>query len=154
MIQSVKQLQFDKQTSSYDVESKKYKLNKECEERVINGYYAHLQLNQPQTPDQQENNIERQTMIALSSMLEATHFGDNKHKGFQQYRPTLDQLRVFIQLRIKVTEYHKQKPVYEKVNKKTKEELIVMCLSHAHLPLQTRIYRQPSQTITTNDDST
>ena len=155
MIESVKQIQLEKQTSSYEVESKKYKLNDECEERVINGYYAHLKLNQIPDSDAQENlSNSRETIIALAQKLERTHFGLNKHKGFQQYRPTLDQLRVFIQLRIEVTQYHKHKPVYEKVNKKTKEELIDMCLSHVHLPLQTRIYTQPSQAITTNDNNT
>ena len=98
MIQSVKQLQIDKQTSSYEVESKNYKVNDECELRVINGYYAHLELNQTQNVDQQEVINTRQMIIGLSPMLEATHFGDNKCKGFQQYRPALDQLRVFIQL--------------------------------------------------------
>jgi hypothetical protein len=152
MIQSIKQLMIDKQTSSYEVESKKYKLNEECQLRVINGYYAHLQLHPSTQSEHKHDSTIRQTIQQLSPYLKATHFGDNKHKGFQQYRPTLDQLRVFIQLRIPVTKFHKQKPVYEKVNKKTKEELINMCLSHAHLPLQMRIYRQPPQDITTNED--
>ena len=86
--------------------------------------------------------------------MEATHFGLNKHKGFQQYRPNLDQIKAFIQLRIEVTTFHKNKPVYERVNKKTKEELIHMCVSHAHKPLQTCIYRQPSQQVTTNNNTT
>ena len=55
MIEAVKQLQLDKQTSSYEVESKKYKVNDECEVRVIIGYYAHLKLNQIPDSEPQEN---------------------------------------------------------------------------------------------------
>ena len=46
LMKSIKQKQIEKQTSMYDTESKKYKLNDECTDRVVGAYYAHLSLQQ------------------------------------------------------------------------------------------------------------
>ena len=143
LMKSIKQKQIEKQTSMYDTESKKYKLNDECNDRVVGAYYAHLalqQLNNIPTPTNE--NVIRKTFIELAHDMQHTHFGRNSHKGFSVYKPTMDQMKAFIQLRNKVTKFQKNRPVYKKLEM-TKDELIDECMLHLHIPLESRLYEQP-----------
>ena len=75
--------------------------------------------------------------------MKPTHFGHKPHK---------DQMKAFIQLRVKVTKYHNKHPVYKKLDH-TKDELIDEYIRHMHLPLQPYLYDPPIPTqndITTN----
>ena len=149
MIQKIKEQQIEKQTSLYDIESKKYDYNNECINRVCNTYYAELALQQQTSPTQSKTDVHtpRKTFIELVQDLTVSHFGRNTHKGFSVYKPRKDDMKAFIQLRIQVTEYNKNRPVYKKVDHFTKDELIDECLAVCHLPVQTRLYQQPTNAI-------
>ena len=81
--------------------------------------------------------------------ITVSHFGRNTHKGFSVYKPRKPELIAFIQLRVEITQYHNNRPVYKKVDNLSKDELIDECLAHIHLPLQPRLYKPPSVPIPT-----
>ena len=141
LMESIKLLQQQKQTSLFDIESKKYTLNEECIERVCNGYYAILKINQSSnTNTVDQDTIVRKTFIELIPEIKECHFGRNNHKGISKYKPTMEHMKAFIQLRNKVTKYQNNKPLYKKVDHLKKDELIDECILHIHLPVQPRLY--------------
>ena len=144
LMESIKLLQQQKQTSLFDVESKKYTLNEECTERICNGYYAILKIEQTSNTDTiEQDTIMRKTFTELKTEIKESHLGRNNHKGISKYKPTMDHMKAFIQLRNKVTKYQNNKPVYKKVDHFKKDDLIDECMLHLHLPLQPRLYQAP-----------
>ena len=154
LIESIKLIAIQKQTSMYETEDKRYRCNSQCEERLSNGYYAQNQL-QLQTTSTHitGDNITRKTFKDLKQNITVTHFGRNDHKGFStKFHPTMEQMKVFIQLRTQVTKFKSNRPVYKKVDKYKKEELIDNCMSVLNQPLQPRIYKAPVQEGDSSDD--
>ena len=102
-----------RQRAKFNTESVKFKLNDECIKRVINGYNALCNIQVlNKIPSLQTNpessSILRTTFMQLIPNLKHTHFGLNKHKGYSIYRPTMPQMKAFIQLREEVTEFKKK----------------------------------------------
>ena len=99
-------------------------------------HYAHLSLQTSNTEQIVQDKITRKTFEELIPQIEPIHFGCNLTKGFHQYRPTKDQMKAFIQLRLQINTFHKNRPVYFKVNHLSKEELIDSCMTHLAITLQ------------------
>ena len=116
-------------------------------------YYTHLESEQASQNEAvtQVSNSTRKTFIELKQNITVTHFGRNNHKGIpRKFYPTMEQMKIFIQLRTKVTQFRTNRPVYKKMDTLSKDELIDMCISHINHPLQPRIYKNP---ITDEEDS-
>ena len=141
LIAEIKQQQKAKLQTIYDTETVKYKLHDECIEQVINSY--HILSKHPEliwTDDLKNKDTilietNRRSFIELSPILDETHFGHNSNKS----KPTIIQLKAFIQLREPVTDYKKNKPVYKPLQKTTKEQLIDMSWLYKDKPLQMQI---------------
>ena len=146
LIATIQKNMNDKQKAMFNTESTKYKLQDECIERVIKGYNALSNIepinNIPTLQTNPESScILRTTFMHLIPNLKHTHFGLNKHKGYSIYRPTMPQMKAFIQLREEVTTFKKNKPVYKKLKDQTSEQLIDLCMVYRTKPLQPRIYQ-------------
>lgn len=135
---TLKKTHKEKLQSLYDTETVKYNLQDECIERVINCNHIlsknpeHVKTNDKKNLDLNLIQNNRKSFLDLIPLLDESHFGKNKTK----YKPTVIQLKAFIQLREQVSTFKKNKPVYKSLKNKTKDELIEMCTVYKNKQLQ------------------
>ena len=65
-------------------------------------------------------------------------------KGTSKFKkPTVEQLKAFIQLRIEVTSYKGRSPLYKSLTNCAKNNLIDLAIKYKAVPVQPRIFNQP-----------
>ena len=122
-------------------ESKKYELNRICEERVMDTYYKTIDNNPNQSQLISEN---RPTFHSMTSLFNHTHFGRHKIKGLSNSKPNCDHLKAFIQVRQKIVSLKGGAPVYKSLQKLNKDSLLDMCVESMSKTVQKRHFRQQS----------
>ena len=99
-------------------------------------------MKQDSTLQPQSNDIKSiESIIDISDKLTSHHFGNHEHKGLHRLKTTIDQLKAFIQLRHPIEKFAKLKPIYLSLTKKTKLELIDLCIQYKHMPILPRHYK-------------
>ena len=130
----------------YESESKIYQRNELCEDRIIKLYEAMKQRQDSTTIDSTPTkttptSIEtpRFTFINITTLLTIEHFGRHKYKGYSKLKkPTVEQLRAFIHVRQKITQFKGRSPVYNSLKRFKQDTLIDMCFDRRNDPIQSR----------------
>ena len=151
MKQSIaQQILIRKETSSL-YEEKKYKENSECEKRVSILYHKYSNRSTNTQHKSKVDAIGSFQTIQLSKLTDV-HFGKGlKHKS----KPTIPQLRAFIQLRDpNIANNRTLSPNYKSLSKLKSEQLIQECIKIKLLPVQKRLFPQvPCNDRRDNNDS-
>ena len=123
-----------KQVTLYNNETKKYDLNKDCESKVMDGYFS-IHNNTPSSQIQEQVH-NRPTFESMAPLLTVVHFGRHKIKGSSKSKPNCDQLKAFIQVRHKITNHKGGSPVYKSLQKVKWDGLIDLCMDVVSKPVQ------------------
>ena len=146
-LHSIKVNQHEKHQEAYKAETKKYALNTECESRVITTFTRmNNSINSTIIGPQEEEQI-IESFTNISTRLTDCHFGNNEQKGLNRFKPTIEQLKAFIQLRYPIQKFAKMKPMYVSLTKETKPDLIKKCVQCKDAPLIPRHYKPRTRPI-------
>jgi len=145
----------------YNDECKKYELNTVCEDRILK-LYNYIECNSIIDTNIREQYTDIGSFTDIIPHLLEHHFGpkivpkNNNDiapvvvldktvlKGMSKYKkPTVEQLKAFIQVRTEVTSYKGRSPLYTSLTKVGKNKLIDLAIESSSRPLQPRIFRKP-----------
>ena len=119
-------------------ESKKYTLNKECEERVLSAFHEirRRQISNNNKIDSKDS----LTFADIQPLITSIHFGRHNYKNLSKTKPNCDHLKAFIQVRKPVSKHKNGTPIYYSLHKNNKEALIDICVDVGSLLVRPRLY--------------
>ena len=127
-------------------ENNKYEENTECERRVTILYFEinvkHESTSLSSTTSNSTTNTQQGSFQAIDlSKLTLTHFGKDLERRLLKYKPTLPQLKAFIQLRdINIPKNKRNYPVYKSLSKLSRDDLMNECIKAKSLPIQSKLF--------------
>ena len=146
-IELVKQMKLEevqRKINLFEYEEKKYRLNEECQNRLLLGHQQrknNTTTNKPTTDTTVD--ITSLTFTDILTDITIEHFGEDVRKGKTSgSRPTRPQLSAFIQVRKPIVKYKGRFPQYSNIPKE-RSLVVKECLSIVNLPPLNRIFIDP-----------
>ena len=140
LIHKLKTEQYNKDVIIYNTETAKYAINTKCENRMI---YTFNKIRSLTTLLSTVTEINL-PFADIKSNLTAEDMGRHNHKGtLHTNKPTITQMKTFIQLRNKITKFTGKKPVYVQLKNVSKNDLIDRCLGCVNVTINDRHFERP-----------
>ena len=136
LIATIKENETNHQLALKEVEAKRYKHNSDCENRIAILFNTIQNLQKSTTSTQMANETKesiqtpRRSFEHIIPNLTEEHFGRHKYSKLSKLKPTMQQMKHFIQVRDDITHTKRNTRVYRSFPKKiNRDSLIDICLN-------------------------
>ena len=140
LLHLIKVNQYKSNQKLFESETKKYELNRECEQRIAKVY--HIMTNSINIKNKQQMSQPIQSYTTIAQNATDLHFGKNDQKGLHRLKPTIEQLKAFIQLQHPIKKFAKNKPIYKSLTNESIKQLIVTCVECKEYDVLPRHFKQ------------
>ena len=139
LVKQMKKLEKERYMKLYEYEAKKYKLSKQCEERLVLAQYR-LTSTTTQFQKQADNTSTHSlSFVDILPILSEEHFGKDAHKRHAKSTPTIPQLCAFAQIRQTIPKFKGQYPQYKKMPKE-RDAIVNECICLKNVPPFQRLF--------------